>query len=109
MNARHTFALLSLLLVSGCGSLTDTQHTLLGGEYVSPFAEIQPGLGNFDTITDQDRDEAKWWDRFYGRGGGAASGAASSTTSYMGGDSSSTTGTHSDSGSSHSTSSDSAQ
>jgi hypothetical protein len=108
MNLRCTLLLLGVLLVvSACGSLTERQSTLLGGEYVSPFAEIQPGLSDFDTITDEDRDEAKWWDRFYGRGGsGGAGGAASGTTSYMGGDSSST-GTHGSG--SHSTSSDSAQ
>ncbi len=67
MRSVRVVSMLALFTLGACGSMTDTQHTLLGEESTSPFSQIQPGLSNFDTETARDKADAKWWDNFYGR------------------------------------------
>lgn len=64
-------AMLCVLSVtlSACGDLGQTQHTILGDEL--------PGLGDFDTISKEDREQESWWDKFYGRKPSGDSGGAS--------------------------------
>ena len=60
-----------LFALSGCGDLSQTQGTLFSAEL--------PGLGDFDNTTKEERADAAWWDKFYGRAD------SSGTTSTGGG------------------------
>ncbi len=112
MMLRRTSAFLLLLTLGACGSMSETQHTLLGEESTSLFSQTLPGLSDLDTVTAEDRAEEKWWDRFYGGGWGNASGSKAGRAQregvFTGTVDAASAGSHSDSGSSSSTS-DSAQ
>ena len=61
------FALvLSALLLSGCGSLSDKQPTWLGEETESPMSETLPGISDLDGVTKHDKEDAAWWSHYYG-------------------------------------------
>lgn len=58
MNSRITIALVALMMMNACSSLSEKSTSI--------FADKQPGVSSLDTITKEDKEESAWFKSYYG-------------------------------------------
>lgn len=61
-----SLAIVALLVLSGCTSLSEKQTNFFGASHTSLAAENMPGLGDMWAETKQEKADRQWWDSYYG-------------------------------------------
>lgn len=67
MRSAPAAAVAALLLLAGCGSMTERYPTFFGASHTSPVSYTLPGISDLDTISKDDKADADWWAKYYGR------------------------------------------